>query len=1637
MFSKSKSVLAARSGRLLTMAMAGLALLATIGIIEGSPPSPASASMPALNGSFNATGFFHIAQATNGHWWFVDPKGHPFYSTGIDHVSASPDVDVTTNQCPYCEAIASQFPSTAAWVTATVAELRSWGFNTIGDYSDSSTFAPLMPYTVQLTMASGNDWFAPSFVTHADQVAASQAAPLANDPNLIGYYTDSELAWGPNEDNSESLLNQYLALPAGSPGLAEAQQYIGNPSGFTYDLATRYFSVTSAALHLYDPNHLNLGVKAESNDIPPELLEAASHYVDAFSIDDYALQPGEAVAAVNAWHYLPIEPNFANFESLVNKPIIIAEYSFRATGPNTPNTVPNILATYPTQAARAAAYTNYIGTMYQTAPWVIGDHWFEYVDEPKGGRFDGENNNFGLVSTANVPYEAMVQAVTLMHTATADKAIASGPECDSFATTAGNTTCTAYMPAISEPLTITNSTLTTADYQIPYSEVVVVGGGTPNYIYSLTSGQLPNGLSLNTQTGLISGTPTALGTFNFTVGVTDSATSPATTSMPYSLSVVQTELSDQVPTMTSITPPQGGGAGGGTVTIKGTGFTQGLAGPTFVLIGGVAATNVVVNAAGTQLTATVPPGTTNGTVPVALSNPAGAATSSSPITYTYVFAQPTVSSISPTSGSPAGGTPVNVSGNAFAGATSVKFGGAAAHFVVNSDNSLIATAPSGTSGSVADITVTGPGGTSITSSADQFTYGPIVTGVSPNSGGIAGGTSVVIQGAQLSGATAVAFGATAASSFTVTSATSITAVSPPGTTGSVNVTVTTSRGATPLSPVDTYTYINPTPVVTGLSPANGSPSGGTSVSVTGSSFVGATSVNFGSTPATSFIVNSATSITAVAPTGSGGTEVAVTVTNASGTSNLSSADQFAYGPQVTGLSPNSGNSLGGTNVTIRGAGLSGATAVTFGSTPALSFIVNSATSISAVSPPGTAASVNVTVTTPNGTSGVTVQDQFRYIAAIPTLTGLSPADGPSAGGTVVMITGGSFTGATTVSFGTNPASSFTVNSASSITATTPAGLPLSTVEVTVTGPGGTSLANSAYQFTYGSVVTAVTPNMGNYLGGTSVTIKGAGLTGATAVNFASTPATTFTVNGAGTQINATSPGGDAGLVDITVTVGTSTTAITPADVFTYVAQGAAAVNGAPITVSVDASNEGSTAINQGLIGVNHIPTGSASQLQAIGTSWARTDVSFETTSNGQPVYNCTTGAWNPAYLDSHVALNNQAGAQTELIIDYTPPCLATNPPAGINPNYTPPDIGPDQAKWKALVYQMALHEISAEGVTTFEVWNEPNGQFFVAPNQLSAYLTLYQDTAEALESAATTLGVHIEVGGPALAEINTTPNLSWIDGLLSFASTNNLPLDFISWHEYANGSDIGPSAAFPNGICSVSPTPVGPCRNPNLDARSIGAGAAAIEGEIAKYPTLHPLLWLDEWNINAGEDPAMSGSYGAAFVAAVLDSAQSSGISRADIYEAADDSTLDNFGILTSSLAPKPDYQVFAMWHAMSGTQLTTAVAPNQTSANQQGRIGAVASQSGNAMHVLVYNFATTGPAGTTGQTIPSGLTHPVQLTVTGLTPGSQYTVTQTLVDPNNNPSGAINLGTFTAGGTLLLNQTGESVSLLTFTPIV
>ncbi len=486
-----------------------------------------------------ATGYFTTVHE-DGRWFFVTPTGQLFFSTGVDHVTSDPDTDQTTGQCPYCETIQSQYPSTSAWETATVAQLRSWGFNSLGPFSDVSELGSQMPYTVQLSMASGDDWFAPSFVTNADEVAATQVAPLADDPDLIGWYTDSELTWGPDITNRNTELQDYLELPAGSPGLAVAQQYVGRPDAFLYALATRYFQVTTAAIRMYDPNHLILGVKAEGQYIQPQLLQAASHYVNVFSIDDYNLQPGYAHGIHALWpQYLPVTATFANFEKYARIPIMVAEYSFIGETPETPDTVPGVYAVYPTQAARAAAYTQYIAPLYEDAPWVVGDEWFEYVDEPQGGRVpDGENNNFGLVNVDNQPYDDLVTQMEIMHSMAPDRLGQSGPVCDAWAQGDDGVVCTATMPLVTYPLAVFSTALADGTKGQKYHGDVIAEGGTPGYTYTIQQGSLPPGLHLHGTTGKITGKPKASGTYTVTIEVTDSTTPvPETATQTLSLDV--------------------------------------------------------------------------------------------------------------------------------------------------------------------------------------------------------------------------------------------------------------------------------------------------------------------------------------------------------------------------------------------------------------------------------------------------------------------------------------------------------------------------------------------------------------------------------------------------------------------------------------------------------------------------------------------------------------------------------------------------------------------------------------------------------------------------------------------------------------------------------------------------------------------------------------------------------------------------------------------------------------------------------------------------------------------------------------------------------------------------------------------
>ena len=493
---------------------------------------------------------------------------------------------------------------------------------------------------------------------------------------------------------------------------------------------------------------------------------------------------------------------------------------------------------------------------------------------------------------------------------------------------------------------------------------------------------------------------------------------------------------------------------------------------------------------------------------------------------------PTVASVSPNTGSTAGGTAVTITGTNFAAGATVTFGSAAAtSVVVVSSTSITATTPAGSAGA-ATVTVTNPGGGS-GNLASAFTYiaPPTVSSVTPNNGLAAGGTAVTITGTNFAAGATVTFGGTAATNVVVVSSTSITATTPAGSAGAVTVTVTNSNELSG-SLASAFTYVVP-PTVSSVSPNTGSTAGGTAVTITGTNFATGATVTFGGTAATNVVVVSSTSITATTPAGSAGA-VTVTVTNLGAQSgSLTNGFTYVVVPTVSSVSPKNGPAAGGTAVTITGTNFATGATVTFGGTAATNVVVASSTSITATTPAGSAGAVTVTVTNSNGLSG-SLASAFTYIAP-PTVSSVAPSSGSTAGGTAVTIAGTNFATGATVTFGSAAATSVVVVSSTSITATTPAG-SAGAVTVTVTNLGAQSgsLTNG---FTYVVVptVSSVAPSSGSTAGGTAVTITGTNFATGATVTFGGTAATNVVV-ASSTSITATTPARAAGAVTVTVTV---------------------------------------------------------------------------------------------------------------------------------------------------------------------------------------------------------------------------------------------------------------------------------------------------------------------------------------------------------------------------------------------------------------------------------------------------------------------------------------------------------------------
>jgi hypothetical protein len=261
--------------------------------------------------------------------------------------------------------------------------------------------------------------------------------------------------------------------------------------------------------------------------------------------------------------------------------------------------------------------------------------------------------------------------------------------------------------------------------------------------------------------------------------------------------------------------------------------------------------------------------------------------------------------------------------------------------------------------------------------------------------------------------------------------------------------------------------------INSAAPNSGSDAGGTTVTLSGSGFTSSASVYFGGIAAQSVSVVSSTKLQAVTPAHASGT-VSVAVTENSYNRYKQSttlASGFTYTSSTTlsvsGASPISGPSSGGTAVTLTGKGFQAGATVRFGGSPSTAVTVASSTQINAMSPAGSAGSVSITVTNPN-TQSASLASGFTYSSA-PAVSSISPNSGPVTGGTTVKIFGSGFQSGASVAFGGIDATSVTLVSSTEIQAVSPVS-PAGTVSIAVTNTDSQS-GTLASPFTYFHTVT--------------------------------------------------------------------------------------------------------------------------------------------------------------------------------------------------------------------------------------------------------------------------------------------------------------------------------------------------------------------------------------------------------------------------------------------------------------------------------------------------------------------------------------------------------------------------------------
>lgn len=427
-------------------------------------------------------------------------------------------------------------------------------------------------------------------------------------------------------------------------------------------------------------------------------------------------------------------------------------------------------------------------------------------------------------------------------------------------------------------------------------------------------------------------------------------------------------------------------------------------------------------------------------------------------------------------GTGASGDKITITGTNLDETDAVSVGGFYASFRIVSPTQLEVILGDGASGT---INVYSEGGVG---SLEGFVHkGPSITSFTPASAGV--GKTVVITGANFTNVQQVFFGDVPATSFTVNSATKITAVVGQGKTG--NVSVATSAGRAYLSG-----FTHPGPTISMFTPNFTGKLRNYDITIYGNNFTGATSVTFGGKPAETFRVESAFIIIAKAAPGSTGD---VVVTTPDGT-DKSPGFIWVDAPEITGFTPTSQYSGG--MVTITGKNFVGVTGVKFGGVSSYYYSTSSPTTITAAVSDAKNDTIEVTTV-----GGVAIIKGFKYMA--PTITSVEPL--VAVKGETVTITGSNLSGVQSVRFGYSQAASFTIVNDKKITAVVG---DASSGEIYLQGTSGT-VSYPGFVFLGLPSVYNVSPDAGGL--GTLITLRGSNLLTTSEVKVGGTLATIVSV----------------------------------------------------------------------------------------------------------------------------------------------------------------------------------------------------------------------------------------------------------------------------------------------------------------------------------------------------------------------------------------------------------------------------------------------------------------------------------------------------------------------------------------------